>query len=193
MGHEKKGTVVFVVKKLETVRAVICPCSCHPHPGVVDKHGEGGKCQCQFTTEERAEQRKKVIALFQELSEEGEKLFSEEKKEIFSIFTHEGAEIAEYLPTTPFVIAGTMKGCGFYVRERWDSWVLVAETYPWEGVDVWKNRNTANEVVADGVFSQNSYVELSREVVEHLKDYITRSTCTHIEGGRFCPDCGKKL
>ena len=175
------------------INSAMCACSCHPTPGVADKHSDGGKCSCEMTPEEKLERRRKALADFEEISAEWREQYRKEEERLLAIFTNAGVTVTDYIAAAPFVVAGVMQGCGFYLRERWDTWVVVAEKYPWSGQDVWKNRDVPTEVVAEGIRNHGSDRELAEEVIIHLQDYLIRATCSHTLGGRFCPDCGEKL
>lgn len=169
-----------------------CECPCHPRPARNDVHANG-VCSCELSPQQR---RKRSVKALEELRVRFEARASAEKEQtqkLEDMLRQAGITVTGRLGGSPFVISGVYKGCGFYLRERWQKWVLVVEDPPFTGANLWRHTSAhPGRVLAEGV-TTGAYADLVPDMVNMLHDYVFRIRCAHIEGGNFCPQCGTRL
>ena len=193
-------------------KAVDCHCSCHPRPAEVDLHEGGVVCPCQFTPKERRRAWEKLFAASAELGE-----FEDLERAEFDQTRDElgTPDVEIRVGACPLVIAGSIDGCEFYLRERHGSWCLVipAETDATEtgtkvdGTEVdgteakrddveagdrphlWDAPDRPEHILVTGQGTPTA-AEALRIAARELRIHLRRSACPHLDARAFCPDCG---
>lgn len=173
--------------------AVECRCGCHPTPADANLHDGGACCPCQDTPEQRQE---KMHRILQELAE----LHLADEEEHYRIAVTKtaeslGAHITAFLPAAPFVIAGTVDGRAFYLRERHNNWKLVIAGDDDPLADVWNTRPTGALVIAEGTTDSWDWqtTHMVSDSIRTIREYLRARACPHTYARAYCPDCGIRI
>lgn len=173
--------------------AVECRCGCHPSPADMNLHNGGVSCPCQDTPEQR---REKMHQVLQELAERH--LADEEehyRRAVIKTAENLGAHITAFLPAAPFVVAGTVDGRAFYLRERHDNWRLVIAGDDDPLADVWNTRPAGALVIAEGTTESWDWqtTRMVSDSIRTIREYLRTRTCPHTHARTYCPDCGIRI
>ncbi|SDX57128.1 hypothetical protein SAMN05660209_00732 [Geodermatophilus africanus] len=103
----------------------------------------------------------------------------------------------------PFVLAGTVDGRGFYLRERHGLWRVTIAPDEDPGVDPWTAGPSvptldiadgdADRLLVKGGFDVTRALDVAGGAV---RSFLRQQACAHgraLSGDRFCPVCGAAL
>lgn len=178
--------------------AVECKCSCHPRPGQSELHAAGAECGCQLTPEQRTVRSAEASEALRRLLNErvaDEPAEDSYRARVLAAAADEGAVVTTFMSAAPFVVAGTVDGYSFYLRERHDMWRLVVAGADDPGADVWNTRPPGALVIDEGTTDSWDFdsVEHVRRAVRTVRDFVARRTCPHAGARAWCPDCGTRM
>lgn len=182
--------------------AAECECSCHPRPGTPDVHGDQ-MCICQLTTDERRERWAQAQPALSELGEHLRAAAEQQAAEIQAaadLLRVEAYQVSEF---APWVIAGTIDGRAFYMRERSDMYsIVVAEDerpteQPWIAPTGDDHAIVIKTGTSDDLYigTPPDHGKALEVIVTVVRDHLRRASCAHPhrEGDRFCPACGQRM
>jgi hypothetical protein len=183
--------------------ALECLCGCHPRPEL-GAHGGTGQagCSCQQTPEER-QAAQQLCASLAEARPHLEELRAGEQKALAARAAELGVQVRVAVDWAPFVLAGTVDGRGFYLRERHGLWRVTIAPDDDPGIDPWASDPSvpildvadgdADRLLVDGGFSVVRALDVA---VGEVRSYLRQRECGHGRvqpGDRFCPACGAAL
>ena len=181
-----------------------CPCGCHPRLDL-RTHGRAGQagCSCQRTPEERAATKRRLFASLAATDPQQERARTEEQEALTARATELGARVRITVGGAPFVLAGTVDGRGFYLRERHDLWRVTVAPDDDPGIDPWTADPSVPTLdIADGdadrllVDDGFGVVRALDVAVGAVRSFLRQRECGHRRaqpGDRFCPACGAAL
>ena len=177
--------------------ALGCHCGCHPRLDL-GLHEGGARCPCQLTADERPAAWDAWLAHRPEVDH---RPFRAWEEAIAARASELGVEARIACYAAPMVIAGTVDGRGFYLRERHGSWrVTVAPDddptlVPWSA--------PATRTTLDIAYGSEEELEAPGDpggstkaldvAVAAVRTYLRRRACAHADARRYCPDCGACL
>jgi hypothetical protein len=181
-----------------------CPCGCHPRLDL-GAHGGAGQagCSCQQTPEERRAAVQQLFASRAEVDPQQEQTRTEEREALAARAAALGVHARIAVGGAPFVLAGTVDGRGFYLRERHDLWRVTVAPDADPGIDPWTADPSvltldiadgdAARLLADDRFSVVRTLDMA---VGAVRSFLRQRECEHGRaqpGDRFCPACGTAL
>lgn len=184
--------------------AVGCPCGCHPSLDLA-AHGGGGQagCSCQQTPAERRAARDRLVAVLAETRPEADELRAREQAALAAHAAELGVQARIAVGGAPFVLAGTVDGRGFYLRERHDLWRVTVAPDDDPGIDPWTAGPSVPTLdIADGdvdrLLTDGAYdvVRVLDVAVGAVRSFLRQRACGHGRvqpGDRFCAACGTAL
>ena len=190
---------------LRDARAALdCRCGCHPRLDL-GAHGGAGQvgCSCQLTPEEREAAVHQLFASLAEARPRLDALRAEEREALAARAAELRVQARIAVDAAPFVLAGTVDGRGFYLRERHEVWRVTIATDEDPGIDPWTADPSVPTLdIADGdadrllVDSGFSVVRALDVAVGAVRSHLRQRACGHgraLPGDRFCPACGAAL
>lgn len=182
--------------------AAECECSCHPRPGTPDVHGDR-MCSCQLSPHERREQWAQASQAMSELGEHLRAAAAQQAAEVQAAADRLGVEAYQASEFAPWVIAGTIDGRAFYMRERSDMYsIVIADDdhpaeQPWTAAPGEDHALVIKTGTSDDIYIGNppDHGKALQYIVTVVRDHLRRAMCAHVrrEGDRFCPACGERL
>lgn len=184
--------------------ALDCLCGCHPRLDL-GAHGGAGQvgCSCQQTPEEREAAVHRLFAALAEARPERNTLRAQEQEALAARAAELGARARIAVDAAPFVLAGTVDGRGFYLRERHGLWRVTIAPDEAPGIDPWTADPSVPALdIADGdadrllVDSGSSVVRALDVAVGAVRSFLRQRACAHgraLPGDRFCPACGAAI
>lgn len=182
--------------------AAECECSCHPRPGTPDVHGDQ-MCSCQLSTDERREQWAQAQPALSELGEHLRAAAERHAAEIQAAADRLGVDAYQASEFAPWVIAGSIDGRAFYMRERSDMYsIVIADDdhpaeHPWTAAPGEDHALVIKTGTSDDIYIGNppDHGKALQYIVTVVRDHLRRAACAHVhrDSDRFCPACGERL
>jgi hypothetical protein len=184
--------------------ALGCPCGCHPRLDLGAHGGAGqGGCSCQQTPEERAAAVQRLFGSLAEVRSELDGVRAEEQKAVAARAAELRVQARIAVGGAPFVLAGTVDGRGFSLRERHGLWRVTIAPDEGPGIDPWTADPSvpildiadgdADRLLVDGSFDVTRALDVA---VGAVRSFLRQRVCAHgraLPGDRFCPACGAAL
>jgi hypothetical protein len=184
--------------------AVDCPCGCHPRLDL-GAHGDAGQagCSCQRSPEELRTARLRLFAFLDAARPEEAQRRAEEQEALAARSAELGVEARIAVDGAPFVLAGTVDGRGFCLRERHGLWRVTIAPDGAPAIDPWTaDPSVCTLDIADGdadrllVGGDFGVVRALDVAVGAVRSYLRQRECAHRRAqreDRFCGSCGAAL
>lgn len=180
--------------------AAECGCGCHPQVGR-RVHGDA-LCPCQMSQGELRAWQEQTSSQLVAARAEFTPIREMNEASLAAAASEHGVRASEESPGAPWIIRGLVDGRAFYMRERWDRYIIAMAAADRDDVDPWGSRadsgsltiqtGTLDELDSDG---QVDYAKALSVIVGAIRSHQRRVACTHRHGSgdRYCSACGLAL